>query len=237
MKLLIQLVFLWVVWLASPQRWQRLLAVLFSAVAVGLVIISSWGVQLTLWGLTVWLSPDNGEAVDAIVVLGRGEAFRDLRTGTAQELWQAQRAPRIFASGMMDARSIIHDLRELNVPVQALSGEECSRSTQENALFTAALIEPRGAQHILLVTDKAHMLRSTLIFRKNGFQVTPHPIPLPLQYSLLEKQHCLFREYVALVRYILIKEWAKPLPNRFTAVSIEVTDRIRDWNCRVQGAV
>jgi len=235
MKLLIQLAFLWVVWLASPRRWRRLLTLLLSATAIGLVAVSFWGVQLALWGLTIWLSPDTGAVTDAIVILGRGEAFRDLRTGAAQELWKAQRAPRIFVSGMMDSRTIVRNLEELGVPSQALSGEECSQSTKENALFTAALTKPLGVQRILLVTDAPHMLRSLLIFYRNGFRVIPHPISLPPQWSLLEQQRCLLREYLALIQYVVTGELFKPVPEELVTVSEEVVEKIQDWNCRVQG--
>ncbi len=237
MEILVQLMFLWVVWLVSPRRWQRPLAILCGTIAVILVSISSWGVQIALWGLTVRLPPDTGESADAIVVLGRGEAFRDLRTGTVQELWRAGRAPQIFASGMMDARPIVQSLKELGVPGRDLNGEECSRSTQENAVFTAALLKPRGTERILLVTDAAHMLRSLLIFHRSGFQVIPHVISLPVQFSLLAQQRCLLREYLALIHYFLTGEMAKPKPEQLISVPAEVTTQIQTWNCWVQGVI
>lgn len=229
--------FLWVVWLIGPRRWRRGLTFLFSIIAISLVILSSVGVQLVLWGLTIWLPPDTGEAADVIVVLGRGEAFRDLRIGVAQELWQAQRAPQIFVSGMMDARLIIKSLKGLGVPAQYLNGEECSQSTQENALFTAALLKPYEEQHILLITDAPHMLRSLLIFRRHGFQVTPYAISLPPQWPPLEQQRRLLREYLALIQYIVARGRAEPTSQSLIVAPAEVTARIRDWNCWVRGAV
>lgn len=232
MKLLIQLAFLWIIWLVSPRRWRRLLGILFSLIAIGLISLSSWGIQLALWGLTVGLPADGGETADVIVVLGRGEAFRDLRTGVAQELWQVQRAPQIFASGMMDARLIVQHLKELGVPAQHLSGEECSQSTQENALYTAALLQSQ-AQHVLLVTDAPHMLRSLLIFRRSGFRVTPHVVSSPAQFSPLERQHLLLREYLALTQYALTRNLVSPMPKDLIAVPPEAAKRIQDWNCWV----
>jgi uncharacterized SAM-binding protein YcdF (DUF218 family) len=234
MKLLIQLTFLWLIWLVSPQRWQRLLALPGIGIAICLISFSPLGVQLTLWGLTTWLPIDSGETVDAIVVLGRGEIFRDLRVGVTLELWNAQRAPQIFASGMMDARYIVQSLEELNVPVQDLSGEECSRSTQENALFTAALLNPHRAQQILLVTDAVHMLRSMLIFRTAGFQVIPHPTSLPPRFSFWEQQRCLLREYLALIQYIFFGEHNGFTTNHSPTTSVEAIEQIREWNCRIQ---
>lgn len=227
---------LWVVWLVSPRRWRRLLAALFGLIAVGLISVSSWGIQISLWGLTVWLPSDTGASTDAIVVLGRGEAFRDLRTGTVQELWRAGRAPQIFASGMMDARPIVQSLKGLGVPGQNLSGEECSRSTQENALFTAALLRSNSVQSILLVTDTPHMLRSLLTFRRIGLRAAPHAISLPVQLTAWEQQRAILREYLALGWYIVTGKLAQPIPEDLIAIPPEVTERIQDWNCWVRGA-
>ena len=235
MKILIQLAFLWVVWLISPRRWRRLIMLPLSAIAISLIGVSSWGVQLALWGLTVWLPPDTGEYADVIVVLGRGEALRDLRTGVAYELWRGHRAPQIFASGMMDARAIVKNLKELGVPSEYLTGEECSQSTQENALFSATLMKPYEEQRIILVTDASHMLRSVLIFRRNGFQVLPHAIPLPSQWTILDRQRCLLREYLALTQYVWAGSLAKPIPKNLITSPVEVAEKIRAWNCWVQG--
>ena len=237
MKLLVQLVFLCVVWLASPRRQRRGLAILLGAIAIGLVSVSAWSIQLALWGLTVWLPADPGEVTDAIVVLGRGEVFRDSRIGVAYDLWQVKRAPKIFASGMMDARPIVQSLTELGVPAQRLSGEECSQSTRENALFTATLLQPHRVQHILLVTDAPHMLRSMSIFRRSGFRVTPHAVSLPIQFSSLQQQRCLLREYLALIQYILMRGLGEPTPKDSVATPLEAAERIQSWNCRVQETI
>jgi uncharacterized SAM-binding protein YcdF (DUF218 family) len=233
MEILIQLACLWVLWLVSPRYWRRLLAIIFTTVAIGLISVSSLGVQLGMWGLTVWVPPDTGKPADAIVVLGRGEAFRDLRIAAVQELWQSQRAPQIFASGMMDARAIVHHLAALGIPAQRLSGEECSQSTQENAIFAAAMLRPQSKQQIVLVTDTSHMLRSFLIFRHAGFHVIPHATPLPLQFTSLQQQYSLLREYFALSQYLLSGKLLRPLPTALAGSPTGVTERIRQWKCQV----
>jgi uncharacterized SAM-binding protein YcdF (DUF218 family) len=233
MKLLIQLAFLWILWLISPRRWQQMLAVLLGAIAVVLVSISPLGIQIGMRGLTMWVPPDNGEVVDAIVVLGRGTAFRDLRVLTAAELWQSQRAPRIFASGMMDARSIVHNLVELGVPTQYLSGEECSQSTHENALFTAAILHPQNKQSILLVTDSPHTWRALLNFQHVGFHVISHSVSLPAELTQKQKLVFIFREYFALIRDTLTGGLIPTLSRNSDISSMEITARIRDWKCQV----
>lgn len=236
MELLIQLALLWLLWLVSPRRWQKRLTVFMVGVAFVLTAISPFGVQVGIWSLTVGVPSDTGETVDAIVVLGRGTALRDLRTALVQELWQAKRAPQIFASGMMDARPIVQNLAELGVPPRSLSGEECSQSTWENGLFTAALLHQTKPK-ILLVTDSVHMLRSLLTFRSFGFRVVPHSSALPTQLSHQNKLTFLLREYTGLVQYALTKRLIQPDPQTLKPPSVEVMQKIQAWGCYVQGTL
>lgn len=155
-------------------------------------------------GLVASIPEDPGTHVDAIVVLGRGVPLRPSRVEVAAELWKADRAPTIFASGKEDAPSMIEHLQAKGIPAQALAYENCSDSTEENALFTATLLKPQRVQQILLVTDPPHMLRSLLTFRSLGFTVIPHPSPLPPQLSIKEKDSLMLREYSGLFFYSLL---------------------------------
>ena len=51
--------------------------------------------------------------------------------------------------------------------------EERSRTTRENAQFSAELLLPQGIQSIYLVTDARHMPRAQWSFEKAGFEVIP----------------------------------------------------------------
>lgn len=53
--------------------------------------------------------------------------------------------------------------------------EEQSRTTRENADFSAALLEEAGIDHILLVTEGFHMPRSVRVFEQSGLTVTAAP--------------------------------------------------------------
>jgi uncharacterized SAM-binding protein YcdF (DUF218 family) len=152
--------------------------------------------------LLVGLIPsDSGQPADAIVVLGRGTDLRPQRIQVAAELWQAQRAPLVFASGWGDAEPMVAMLAKQGLPPQAIDGEPCSRTTEENALFTAAQLQPQGVRQILLVTDPPHMLRSYLTFRSLGFEVLPHLSPLPDRLHGSRKAFLLVREYFGLASY------------------------------------
>lgn len=54
--------------------------------------------------------------------------------------------------------------------------ESASRNTEENALRTKALVEPKPGETWLLVTSAFHMPRSVGVFRIAGFEVVPWPV-------------------------------------------------------------
>jgi uncharacterized SAM-binding protein YcdF (DUF218 family) len=54
--------------------------------------------------------------------------------------------------------------------------EDKSRNTDENARFTAALLQPQPAETWLLVTSAFHMPRSMGLFRRAGFNVIAWPV-------------------------------------------------------------
>ncbi|MEM7715402.1 MAG: YdcF family protein, partial [Cyanobacteria bacterium P01_A01_bin.68] len=141
-------------WIVPKFRWKRL----WSSFGT-LLLITYFSAQFPLTtavankGLVAFVPPDKGQIADAIVVLGRGEAFRNSRIQVAANLWESQRAPLIFASGSGDGSEIVNGLQQKGIPSEALNEEHCSRTTKENALFTASLLQPQGINKIILVTD------------------------------------------------------------------------------------
>jgi len=178
---------------------------------------------------------------DAIVVLGAGvrsvagrhdepelsEAGDRLRKGVA--LYKAGKAPLIVYSGgnidfldgpgEAEAVSAGRMLVSLGVPASAIVAEDKSRNTYENAEFTRALLQGRGARRILLVTSATHMMRSVSLFRRAGFDVAAVPcnhitgwsepsvlfrlVPEP---QLLAHSKSALREYMGLTVY-WIRGW------------------------------
>ncbi|MBD1870069.1 YdcF family protein [Cyanobacteria bacterium FACHB-471] len=147
------------------------------------------------------LPQDTGANADAIVILGRGSVLSPSRVELAAELWQADRAPLIFTSGMGDSPAMLKMLEEQGIPDAALDGEGCSQTTRENALFTVEALQPKGITRILLITDSPHMLRSLLTFQSVGFEVTPIPSPVPREVGRRGKATLVLREYAGLVTY------------------------------------
>jgi uncharacterized SAM-binding protein YcdF (DUF218 family) len=189
-------------WVIPKLRWKPQL----SGLGAGLLLIYCVGalppaIAVASQGLVALLPADSGATAGAIVVLGRGEDLRNPRVEVAAELWQARRAPLIFTSGHEDGPLITQLLEAKGIPSQVLDNEDCSRTTEENARFTAAVLQPQGIRQILLVTDPPHMLRSLLTFRSLGFTVIPHTSPLPPDLPHQEEALKVFSEYMGLVSY------------------------------------
>ncbi|MEA5452643.1 YdcF family protein [Leptolyngbya sp. CCNP1308] len=189
-------------WIVRPRRWKRRM----SLAGVLLVLIyglgiSPLGTHLGGEALALLIPQDGDQPADAIVVLGRGPDFRPSRVQVAADLWRRQRAPLIFASGRGDATEIGQMLAAAGVPAAAIDGEPCSATTNENALFTAAMLQPQGIRRLILVTDPPHMARSLLTFRSLGFEVTPHPSPVPSSLGNRGRQFLVLREWAGLIGY------------------------------------
>ena len=105
------------------------------------------------------------------------------RVWYAARLFHAGKAPLLLLSGGSDperqayseARAMAIFLHDLGVPPQALLLEETSRTTRDNAAFSAALLKARGIDRILLVTSALHMPRALALFQAQGLHVVPAP--------------------------------------------------------------
>lgn len=194
--LLVVLAIRWILQQPRYKRWfsNRKNLVFLTGVTVTLLLLLS----VVDKGLTLFLPADPGTKTDAIVILGRGTEFGILRVDVAIKLWQAKRAPIIFHSGMGDTPRMLSLIEKKGIPRQALDGENCSMTTPENAIFTAAILKPQGIKSILLVTDSPHMQRSILDYTDEGFTVIPYTSPIPSNLSFMDKSFLIFREYLFL---------------------------------------
>ncbi|XHX80076.1 MAG: YdcF family protein [Stenomitos frigidus ULC029] len=208
-------------WLFRRLRWRRQISGLGAVLLVAyLLTLSPTMLKIGSRALTTFLPSDEGQSADAIVILGRGTEMRPQRVEVSAQLWEARRAPLLFATGWGDAQEIATMLEQKGIPAAAIDGEPCSRTTEENARFTAAMLQPRKVRHILLVTDPPHMLRSLLTFRSLGFEVTPHTNPLPQRLDIRKKAFLVFREYLGIVGYGLRGRF---LPREPSAADISPT--------------
>ncbi|MBM0742775.1 YdcF family protein [Phormidium sp. CLA17] len=185
--------------------WQRSLpAILIGILFSGLLLLSSPGLALAYQGLVRLVPADSGESAEAIVILGRGKFLAPQRAESAATLWRSQRAPLIFVSGNhQEFLDLVRELKQRGIPDATVDGEFCSKTTEENAEFTASALFSRGIRRILLVTDPPHLMRSLLTFQSLGFTVLPYPSPLPEELNRRDKTMLTLQEYSGLVSYAL----------------------------------
>jgi uncharacterized SAM-binding protein YcdF (DUF218 family) len=139
---------------------------------------------------------------DAIVVLGcRGRAALKRRLKIGIRLFEQGGAPLLVFSGggtgplpeaeLMRRAAIAH-----GIPRSALLIDPVSGNTFENARETAKLLSARGLASVLLVSDRAHLLRAAVLFRLHGLRVIGRAgVPAP---SFRREVSATLREFVAL---------------------------------------
>jgi uncharacterized SAM-binding protein YcdF (DUF218 family) len=110
---------------------------------------------------------------DGIILLaGTGIGGIDAVSALSQEYPKAQ----LIFSGWAADRNLIKRLGDLGIDQGRISIEPQSRTTSEDALYTAALLKPKPSERWLLVTAAMDMPRAVGCFRVAGFQVEPYPI-------------------------------------------------------------
>ena len=194
--------------LAGVLRRQRL-AVVCACVGVGWLL--AWSTAaVPQWVQARLEAPFPAQPLEAvptaqaIVVLGGaigapvlGGLYADLsdasdRVWHAARLYKAGKAPVLVLSGgtnpavnrTSEADAMQGFLLDMGVPASAMLLEGASRTTQENARFSAAMLQQRGITRVLLVTSALHMPRALAIFSAEGLHVLPaatdHARPQPL---------------------------------------------------------
>ena len=131
---------------------------------------------------------------DAIVVLGSGRERGDSAWGADQptgvglerqryaaRLAKASGLPILTSGGLhygtppTEAKMMADSLRDdFGVSVRWQEGR--SRTTWENAQFSAEVLLPEGVKRVVLVTHAWHMPRAVWSFQKAGFEVVPAPM-------------------------------------------------------------
>jgi len=190
---------------------------------------------------------DDGRPVDGIVVLGGAVQSRDsvqlgqLTVNEAAERFIAaldlsRRYPnaRILLSGGGGARLLTQEPPEAAVTADALVAlgvergrlivEDRSRTTAENAVFSAELAKPGAGERWLLVTSAWHMPRSVGAFRHAGFPVTAYPVdfrtngeaafePFGFVSEGLRRSDEAAKEWAGLFAYYLSGRSSDPFPS------------------------
>jgi uncharacterized SAM-binding protein YcdF (DUF218 family) len=118
-----------------------------------------------------FLPPSSQAPPDGIIVLaGAGSAGIEAAT-----LSRDYSKARIVFSGFSPDRALKRFARLGGDPSRVYV-ESRSRTTFEDAVYSAALLRPKPGERWLLVTVAAHMPRAVGCFRVAGFEVEPYPV-------------------------------------------------------------
>ena len=103
------------------------------------------------------------EKADTLIVLGGEAVARPLE---AARLFKADIAPRIFVTGIGDARANSRILMREGVPSSAITIESKATTTYSNATLLKPLLEAARVRSALIVTSPFHTRRALATFRK-----------------------------------------------------------------------
>jgi uncharacterized SAM-binding protein YcdF (DUF218 family) len=150
---------------------------LATAAACGLVIgaFTPIGLALTvpLENRFRFSRPDPQVPPDGIIMLPGGADRIDAVSTLSQDYPKARLT---FCGVKAGDKNLIKRLADLGVDPARANMEPQSRTTSEDALYSAALLKPKANERCLLVTAAMHMPRAVGCFRAAGFQVEPYPV-------------------------------------------------------------
>lgn len=189
------------------------------------VIVALLCAVVALWlGSAVsvfWLASHDGAArADAIVVLGaaqyRGRPSPVLRARLdhAVALFAQGFAPRLVLTGGIAEGDTASEaavsrtyVMRAGVPDSAILLENDGRTTQQSLHAVARLLEARGLQRVILVSDPFHLLRASVVARRNGLAVRTSPTRADDAWGRLIRQPGYFLAESVKAPAALVLEW------------------------------
>lgn len=163
------------------------------------IVAWTWVVVVLAVVIDAFGRSDHAQPTDVIIVLGAGLRADNTpgpaltrRSAHAAELWKAGYAPFIICAGgkpgnrtRSEADACAELLRGQGVPPEAILLEEESRSTEENAFECRRIMDERGWQTAIVISDKYHLFRALRLFHNAGIPVYTSPAgadPPPVEY-------------------------------------------------------
>ena len=157
---------------------------ILTVVVVALFVL--WVISST--AVLIWASRDEARPAQAIVVLGAAQyagkpsPVLRARLDHALDLWNRHLATLLILTGGTGAGDTTSEAavgrtyaRKRGVPDSAILVENEGRTTSESMRAVAGMLEVRGLQTALLVSDPFHMLRLRILAKRFGF--TPYTSP------------------------------------------------------------
>ena len=158
----------------------------------------------------IWSSRDEAQPAQAIVVLGAAQyagkpsPVLRARLDHALDLWNRRLASLLILTGGTGSGDTTSEAavgrtyaRKHGVPDSAILVESEGRTTSESMRAVAGMLEVRGLQSALLVSDPFHMLRLRILARRFG--LTPYTSPTqtsPISPNREERWKYIFSESI-----------------------------------------
>lgn len=158
----------------------------------------------------IWSSRDEARPAQAIVVLGAAQyagkpsPVLRARLDHALDLWNRHLASILILTGGTGLGDTTSEAavgriyaRKRGVPDSSILVESEGRTTSESMRAVAGMLEVRGLQSALLVSDPFHMLRLRILARRFGF--TPYTSPTqtsPISPNREERWKYIFSESI-----------------------------------------
>jgi uncharacterized SAM-binding protein YcdF (DUF218 family) len=173
-----------------------------------LAVFVLWIVSIS--AVFTWSNRDEAQPAQAIVVLGAAQyagkpsPVLRARLDHGLELWNRHLAPLLILTGGTGAGDTTSEAavgrtyaRKHGVPDTSILEEDAGRTTSESMRAVAGMMEVRGLQSALLVSDPFHMLRLRILARRFG--ITPYTSPTqtsPISPNREERWKYIFSESV-----------------------------------------
>jgi uncharacterized SAM-binding protein YcdF (DUF218 family) len=172
---------------AVAAKAKRLVVLFRRALMIGMATaFVAWLISAA--AVLTWSSRDEARPAQAIVVLGaaqyagRPSPVLRARLDHALDLWNRHLASLLILTGGTGSGDVTSEAavgrnyaRKHGVPDSAILVENEGRTTSESMRAVAGMLEARGLQTALLVSDPFHMLRLRILARRFGF--TPYTSP------------------------------------------------------------
>src|ERR1700687_2627844 len=158
----------------------------------------------------IWSARDEAQPAQAIVVLGAAQyagkpsPVLRARLDHALDLWNRHLASLLILTGGTGSGDTTSEAavgrkyaEKHGVPDSAILVENEGRTTSESMRAVAGMLEVRGLQSALLVSDPFHMLRLRILARRFGF--TPYTSPTrtsPISPNREERWKYMFSESI-----------------------------------------
>lgn len=177
---------------------------IFAAIGVSMLLVLSMPVVATI--LSRWvdssppLDPELAKTAQAIVILGGGTRRNALEYGgdtlnrlTLERVRYGAKVARLVglpvlvsggsAHGGETEAKLMQESLASEFGVHVRWAEDRSRTTHENAVYSAAILRAAGVRRIVLVGHSFDIPRATAEFRREGLEVIAAPTGIPTRGS------------------------------------------------------